>query len=1242
MVGTAAKGGKLLSLGRAEPCQLRIAGLPQTTIQPEVFRNLTHCLNLGANWLQANQFALDFSGEPRIRDTKGQSARLIATIHQDNVKNVNEVDRAGGEGSSRSMGPGEGELSKVKFQNKNKVSRIERKEAEAKMPEVQGAEDKEADAPAEVAQSSGEGAFSKLLDDLKLTDNPMLRRKPALQAGLVELLREYQEVFSNAENQFGHTKYIECTLRMKEGALPVRQRLRPLNPKMQADLKTQLDSWVASGVVEPSCSEWATPLVPIRKKDGSVRWACDFRALNAVTEGDAYPLPRITETLHKLQGSCVFSSLDCASAYWTIPLHKGSKHLTAFITPFGLFQWVRMPFGLKQAGAVYSRYVALVLRDLGSDAVVHYLDDVLGHTKDEDQHLELLQQLLKAHFEAGLKLNAKKTTLFCEELEFLGHRVSAGGIGMIPSYVQKIINWPMPRTGREMMTVLGFFGYYRSYVTNFAVYTRELNEQRMEKTVTWTPVMRAKFEALKKAFQAAPIRAYPDYESQEPFRLTTDWSGGGLGAILSQIQEGRERLIGAASRKTTKYESNYPSYKGELSAIVLGLRKFSHILLYKHFHIYTDSSSLKHLVTMKEPTGIMARWLEEVQQYDFTVFHKAGKLNRNADALSRAGHLDAPTPEEEQEGRQYVGAVATIALDRLTFRAEQQKDRVLQEVARWEKDGLPSTEKMRGEELPLHRYKQIFPSLKKTADGLWYFPYRLNHPASEKVERLLVPHNLQEAVFQYLHHHPTAGHFGGGPTMSRGITRFYWPNMGSDVRKWVALCNDCITKDQRTKAKSSTHHPRRSGYPFQRLYVDLVGPMPLTSAGNKYILTMEDAYTRWCGAVPIPNKEASTVARNLVNKWICLWGCPYGIFSDSGGEFTGQVFQETMELLKIQKSRAPAYNPSSNAVERFHRTLNQMLRIYLDRDSVEWEPHLPTALFAYNTKVHSATGVSPYFALLGREPRMPIDLLVRLPEEGELPLADFSKDLKKRFRVMAEYIRRNNEGVISRNSHQYEGTAHDWKVGDLVWYFLPRKLPGKPAKLTNQWTGPFKVTTVVAGVLVKIKPANSEGDERIVHVTRLKPYTREDSHSRTIARDIIYDDNDDEEAELVQGPVPAVPRSLGVPVYVPATAPEIVEKDTLMKDAAEESLPGPIPAPSPVEVTDEVMGEEGGTLPSREELPETPPVPPAAPMEESGPEPVAGTRPSTPQQEGSASSRRASLFKRRRPLPDHCPRYHLR
>jgi hypothetical protein len=1074
------------------------------------------------------------------------------------------------------------------------------------------------------AQREGqeEGAFSKLLEELKLTENPLLHRRPDIRNGLEAILRKYQEVFSTGDNKFGRTTLIEAEVRVKAGTVPVRQRLRPLNPKQEADLRAQLDEWIDCGVVRPSASPWATPLVPIKKKNGETRWCCDFRRLNSCTIADAYPLPKVSECLHRLRGSRVFSSLDARAAYWTIPMKEESRHLTAFITPFGLFEWNVLPFGLMNAGAQYSRYVAQVLRDLPPERNVHYLDDVLPHDRNEEEHLENLEAVLRAHLLAGLRLNPEKTQFFMTSVRFLGH---AAGIGMVPEYIDRIVNWPLPSTGKEMQTALGFLGYYRSAIPNYAVYTKEMNKQRNDKKIVWTEDMKKNFGKLKRAFKTAPLRAFPQYESSEPFRLTTDFSAVGLGAILSQYQGGHERLIAAASRGTTKYEANYASYKGEIAALVLGLRKFKHLLLFKQFHVFTDSAAVRDLTNLKEPSGILARWLIEMAQYDMKIFHKAGKLNRNADSLSRATHLNPPSAADEREAAEYVGALTSPPLSRENIRREQGNDPVLQEVVRWHQEGVPGPEELRGQPLAIHRYRQLFDCLKQAADGVWFFPFRLNSPAHEKAERLLIPESLQEAVFDQLHKHGTAGHFGGTATVARGNQRFFWPGMGSDLRKAVATCGDCMAKHQKTNAREGTHHPRRAGFPFQRLFIDLVGPLPETSRGHRYIMTVEDHYTRWVNAYSIPNKETATVARTLCDRFVMVWGCPYSILSDNGMEFSGSVFKEMLKMLMIERVNSPPYNPQSNPVERFHRTLNSLLRVFMDRESTAWEEHLPTAVFAYNSKQHSSTGLSPYFALMGREPRLPVDLLIRLPGENELPISDFAKMLRKRFRVMADFIKSNTQGVIERNSHQYEGRTNDWKVGDLVWYFLPRQIPGKPKKLTNNWTGPFKVTEIVAPVLLKIVPANSEGVERVVHLTRIRKYHQEDGNTRTIPRGIEYDDDDDEEAQIIRsGSFPVPTRELGVPVYMPVPVEEIQDRINPAPDMVEEVLPAAEAGPS--SVRDAVMEE--GVLPagSQASVPEV-----LGDREVPELMDVAGHVQPGAAQPAAEESRRALVEKRRRP-----------
>jgi hypothetical protein len=223
-----------------------------------------------------------------------------------------------------------------------------------------------------------------------------------------------------------------------------------------------------------------------------------------------------------------------------------------------------------------------------------------------------------------------------------------------------------------------------------------------------------------------------------------------------------------------------------------------------------------------------------------------------------------------------------------------------------------------------------------------------------------------------------------------------------------------------------------------------------------------------------------------------------------------------MKTLGIQHTQTPPYNPESNPVERFHRTLNAMMRVHMSREELDWEQYLPTACLAYNSKVHRATGLSPYFALFGREPRLPVDLLVRLPHEEDMHLTDFVKAVRRRFQVMSEYIREQEESQITRNAHGYEGNPEDWKPGTLVWYFLPRAIPGKPKKLTNQWLGPWVVVEKLAPVLVKVKPANSEGEERIVHSSRLRLYQGKDGRSKILPQPLYVDEDEDDEPNVIR------------------------------------------------------------------------------------------------------------------------------
>ena len=315
-----------------------------------------------------------------------------------------------------------------------------------------------------------------LVKELKLEENEILRADPTLKKRVIEAFMAHLPAVAVNSYDYGNTDLIKFHIQIKEGAKPVRQRLRPLNPIQAADLKRQLEEWERSGVVEESTSEWASPLVPVRKKDSDkLRWCVDFRALNTATQGDAYPLIAVENCLTQLSNAKIFSSLDSCGAYHAISIHPESRDYTSFITPHGLYRFARMPFGLKNAGSAYSRLMHIALNVFkATDFALSYLDDIIIKSNDTETHLRHLRVMLDLHHRFGLKLNLGKSDIFRTSVKYLGHIVSADGITLDPEYVKRILDWPLPKTGRELRSFLGLAGYYRSFLSEYGQLTAEL------------------------------------------------------------------------------------------------------------------------------------------------------------------------------------------------------------------------------------------------------------------------------------------------------------------------------------------------------------------------------------------------------------------------------------------------------------------------------------------------------------------------------------------------------------------------------------------------------------------------------------------------------------------------------------------------------------------------------------------------------------------------------------------------
>ena len=1060
--------------------------------------------------------------------------------------------------------------------------------------------------------------FRRIWDELKLGQNTLLAQNPNILKQVRRLVYEYQDIFSTSAP--GETDLVELSLKLKEGTEPIRQKGRPMNPAMEANLQSQVEDWLAQGVIEPSDSPWCSPLVPVKKKDGSVRWAVDFRRVNACLEQDSYPLPRIQQLLEKAGGHQVYSALDATQAYFNIRIDPASRKVTAFATPNGLYQFRRMPFGLSVSPAVYSRFIAVALNKLGTKEINSYLDDVLVFNNTLNQHADRLKDVFQAHREAGVKLKPSKTLLFREKVEYLGHMLSSDGISMVDAYVDRIMEWPIPTNIKELNTLLGFFSYYRAFIPGFADLTAGMCSQRREKTLNWTPEMTINLDKLKAEFQKHPVRAAPRFDSEEPFQLTTDYSSTAIGAVLSQVQDGQERLIAADGRKTTGPEKRYPSWKGELSAIVRGIRKFAPILSFKPFVINTDSKALVQLKSLKQCTGMLARWTEELAGYDFTVKHRPGKDNLNADALSRSEHMPDPTPEEEEEHDSYIGNITNPGpsaypqdLARPNILRGQATDPVLREVREWVVKGQPPDKLVvRGLSKASQQYARNFESLTLAQDGVLVMKVETIFGTRTRV---LVPDNLKESVFKMSHDHRSAGHFGVTATIARMKRDWWYPDLANEVNNRVGVCHHCLAKIVREKVKAGIHVPQRNGYPMQSLYIDLVGPLPQSGRGNRYILSVEDGFSRFIQLFPLPSKHAAGVAKVLVNEVIKTFGCPMRIHSDNGQEFCAKVMEEVYSRLDILHTRTPAYNPCSNPVERFHRTLNQMLRVITARNDKEWEDHLGAITLAYNTKVNVATGVTPSLAFLGREAKLPVDMIIQTPDVGFPTPNHCVQDFIARYQTVYQYTQKVQDGVIRRNAKLYSGLAR-FRPGDLVWYFStrgPAPVPGeqsKPAKHVNRWIGPWVVETKVSEVLYKIKPwdPQSKWKSMTTNVSKLREM-RSPPHQVTIPSDWEPgEDPADPLEEIRVGEPRTPPSSLSIPVYNPQEFPPIIDRTTSRAQGHQSDLGlDPLEAPlSPLPpITQEPVEPELLLDPGDKDMEEVPPTPGPS----NRPDPVRQARP---------------------------------
>lgn len=984
-----------------------------------------------------------------------------------------------------------------------------------------------------------------LLREALRNDHMNMEEKNAIE----ELCSEFSDIFYLDGDKISCTSATLHEIKTPESAQPIFQRPYRLPYSQKTEIERQVKQLEQDNVITKSDSPWNAPLLVIPKKadatgEKKYRVVVDFRKLNNMTAGDAFPMPDVTTILDQLGKAKYFTCLDMASGYHQVPIHPRDKQKTAFSTDSGHYEFQRMCFGLKGAPATFQRLMNRVLQGINGFKAFVYLDDIVVISTTLDEHITQLREVFTRLRKYNLQLQPPKCEFLKHEVRYLGHIITEDGVKPDPEKISCVVNYRTPSNAKEVKSFLGLIGYYRRFVKDFSKIAKPLtNLLKKDEPYRWTDKCQEAFQLFKDILTNKPLLQYPDFS--QPFNVTTDASNIAIGAILSQGEVGKDLPISYASRTLNKAEINYNTTEKELLSIIWATKQFRQYIYGRKFNIITDHKPLVWLFGVKDPGARLTRWRLQLEEFDYNIIYKPGTLNTNADALSRIAQINAQSNPKDYRARTYdtfvkdmqamvisnsnvievqgdlFEAPADLALGHcvsknfemsrgiaLEFKkkfgqveALKQQNKNITEIAHIKHNERcliyiitkeqcqqkPTLEILFKSIINLREFCETnniekigLPRIGSGHDQLDWEEVRaiIRYIFKNSKIKVIIYANIEYSeeeklkIIEEFHNTLLGGHQGVSKTIRRIKQHHQWKGLKADVKTYISTCRSCqLNKSSNRTIKQPMVITTTAKKPFEKVFLDVVGPLDTSQKGNRFILTMQDDLTKFSLAVPLPDHTANTIAKTFIEHLVCLHGIPQAVMTDQGTDFLSKIFTSCCKILQIEKIKTTAYHPQSNgALERSHRTLTEYLRHYTNERKQNWDEYLPYSMFVYNSSIHSTTGYQPYELLYGRPVEVPHSL-----SQSPQPCYnydDYNMEMKQKFQESHEMARRNVIKQKEKSKRTYDQNQQDINVsiGDKVLI----KNNSRKGKLSPKWKGPFIVSDVHSNENVSILRNNKK------------------------------------------------------------------------------------------------------------------------------------------------------------------------